>query len=143
MNDHLQVLHDRINVIQGDLIQHKECQRRQAQLSIFLQEIRYVISHLGTVYTHIKSYQGAFYAYQINLFSTISSLDSGQITPQFLLPQEIAETVRTLSSEESYRGPKLTPAIQPAFEAVYCEIQLVLEVTSARFSTCAWCSYEL
>ena len=129
VNDHLQVLHDRINGIQGDLIQHKECQRRQAQHSLFLQEIRYTISHLGTLYTHIKSYQAAFYAYKINLFSTISSLASGQITPQFLLPQEIADIVRRLSEEESYRGTKLTPAIQPGFEAVYYEIQLVLEVT--------------
>ena len=128
VNDHLQVLQDRINGIQGDLIQHKECQRRQAQHSLFLQEIRYAISHLGTLYTHIKSYQAAFYAYKINLFSTISSLASGQITPQFLLPHEIAAIVRTLL-EESYRGTKLTPAIQPGFEAVYYEIQLVLEVT--------------
>ena len=129
VNDHLQVLHDRINGIQGDLIQHKECKRRQAQHSLFLQEIRHTISHLGTLYTHIKSYQAAFYAYKINLFSTISSLASGQITPQFLLPQEIADIVRTLSEEESYCGTKLTPAIQPGFEAVYYEIQLVLEVT--------------
>ena len=60
VNDHLQILHDRINGIAGDLIQHKECQRRQAQHSVFLQEIRYVISRLGTLYTHIKSYQAAF-----------------------------------------------------------------------------------
>ena len=129
VNDQLQVLQDRINGIQGDLIQHKECQRRQAQHSLFRQEIRYAISHLGTLYTHIKSYQAAFYAYKINLFSTISSLASGQITPQFLLPHEIAAIVRTLSEEESYRGAKLTPALQPGFEAVYYEIQLVLEVT--------------
>ena len=111
------------------MIQHKECQRRQAQHSLFLQEVRFAISHLGTLYTHIKSYQAAFYAYKINLFSTISSLASGQITPQFLLPHEIAAIVRTLSEEDSYRGTKLTPAIQPGFEAVYYEIQLVLEVT--------------
>ena len=81
------------------------------------------------MYTHIKSYQAAFYAYKINLFSTISSLASGQITPQFLLPQKIADLVRSLSEEESYRSTKLTPAIQPGFEAVSYEIQLVLEVT--------------
>ena len=40
VNDHLQALRGRINGIQGDLIQHKECQRRQAQHSLFLQEIR-------------------------------------------------------------------------------------------------------
>ena len=83
---------------------------------------------MGTLYTHIESYQAAFYAYKINLFSTISSLASGQITPQFLLPQEIADIIRTLSEEENYRGTKVTPAIQPGFEVVYYEIQLVLEV---------------
>ena len=55
VNDHLQVLHVRINGIQGDLKQHGKSQRRQAQHSVFLQGIRYVISHLGTLYTHIKS----------------------------------------------------------------------------------------
>ena len=34
VNDRLQVLQDRINGIQGDLKQHKECQRRQAQHSL-------------------------------------------------------------------------------------------------------------
>ena len=43
VNDHLQVLQNRINGIQGDLIQHKERQRREAQHSLFLQESRYVI----------------------------------------------------------------------------------------------------
>ena len=62
VSDHLQVLKDRMSAIQLDLIQHKECQRRQAQHSLFLQETRCVISHLGTLYTHIKSYQAAFYA---------------------------------------------------------------------------------
>ena len=84
---------------------------------------------MGTLYTHIKSYQAALYAHKINLFSTISSLARGQITPQFLLPQEIADIVRALSEEGTYRGTKLTPAIQPGFEAVYYEIQLVSEVT--------------
>ena len=59
----------------------------------------------------------------------ISSHANGQITPQFLLQQEIADIVRTLSEEEGYRGTKLTPAIQPGFAAVYYKIQLVLEVT--------------
>ena len=36
VNDHLQILRDRINGIQGHLLQHKECQRRQAQHSLFL-----------------------------------------------------------------------------------------------------------
>ena len=37
--------------------------------------------------------------------------------------------MRTLSEEGSYRGTKLTPAIQPGFEAIYYEIELVSEVT--------------
>ena len=63
------------------------------------------------------------------MLSAIPSFASGQIIPQFLLSQENADIVRTLSEEESYPGTKLTPAIQLGFEAVYYEIQLVLEVT--------------
>ena len=84
---------------------------------------------MGSLYTHIKSYQAAFYAYKINLFSTISSLASGHITPQFLLPQEIADIVQELSDDEVRRGTKLSPAIQPGYEAIYYEINIVLEVT--------------
>ena len=40
VNDHLRVLDDRMNGIQGDLVQHKERQRRQAQHSPFLLGIR-------------------------------------------------------------------------------------------------------
>ena len=84
---------------------------------------------MGTLFTHKKSNQAAFYAYKLHLFLTISSLASGQITPQFLLPQEKADIVQTLSEEENYLGTKLTPAIHPCFQAVYYDIQLVLEVT--------------
>ena len=49
--------------------------------------------------------------------------------PQFLLLQENAYIVRTLSEEESGRGTKLTSTIQLGFEVVYFEILLVSEVT--------------
>ena len=95
----------------------------------FLQEFKNFISDLVTLYTHIKSYQAAFYAYKINLFSTISSLATGKITPQFLVPNAIADIVNELSNDEIRRGTKLSPAIQPGYEASFYEINVVLEVT--------------
>ena len=84
---------------------------------------------MGTLYTHTNSYQAAFYAYKINLFSTSSSLASLHITPQFLLPQEIADIVQELYDDEIRSGTKLSPAIQPVFEAIYYEINIVLDVS--------------
>ena len=57
------------------------------------------------------------------MISTISSLASGQITPQFLLPP------RNYSEAESYSGTKPTLAMQPGFEAFYNGSQLLPEVT--------------
>ena len=117
VKDHLQVLDDRINGIQADLVEHKECQRRQAQISFFLQEIRYAFAHLPALHSHINSYQAAFYAHRLKMFSTTSSFASGTITPQFLLLQEYSDIVRT--EEESYRGTKLTTALQLDIEAIH------------------------
>ena len=93
------------------------------------QAIRNYVYQMGTLYTHLKAYRAAFFAYKISLFSTISSLAGGFITPQFLLPQQIAEIVKELADDEVTRGTKLSLAIRPGFEAIYYEIQLVLEVT--------------
>ena len=93
------------------------------------QVLRNYVYQLGTLYTHLKSYRAAFYAFRISLFSTISSLAGGYITPQFLLPQQIAQIVTDLANDEVLRGTKLSPAIRPGYEAIYYEIQLVLEVT--------------
>ena len=98
---------------------------------------------MSTLYTQIKSYQASLCAYKINLFSTISSLTSGQKSPQLLLPQEVADIVRTLSEEESYRGTKLTPSIKPGFEAVYYAIQLVLEATLISRGISVWLGVPL
>ena len=95
----------------------------------FLQELTNFFSDLGTPYTHIKSYQAAFYDYKINLFTTISSLASGKITPQVLEPNAIAKIVNELSNDEIRRVTKLSPAFQPGYEAIYYEIIVVLEVT--------------
>ena len=111
-----------------ELVAYKECKRVEIVHLRFLQEIRNFFSDLGTLYTHIKFYQAAFYAYKINLFSTISSLARGKITPQFLVPNAIADIVSELSNDEVRRGTKLSPAIQPGYEAIYYEINVVLEV---------------
>ena len=106
-----------------------ECDKVIVRHIHLLQYIRNYIYQLGTLYTHLKSYRAAFYAYRISLFTTISSLASGYITPQFLLPKQVAEIVKELAEDEVLRGTKLSPAIRPGFEAIYYEIQLVLEVT--------------
>ena len=81
------------------------------------------------MYTHFKAFRAAFYAYRNNFFSIISSLATGHITPQFLLPTQLATIVQELAAEEFRKGSKLTPAIPSGFEAIYYELQIVLEVT--------------
>ena len=128
VNDLLQVLDDRINGLQGELIQHKECQRRQAQHSLLLQEIRYAISRLGTLYTHIKSYQAAFYAYKINLFSTILSLASSQITPVLHTSGKCWHCASIVRRRE-LSWYKTYPRHTAWLRSCLLWIQLVLEVT--------------
>ena len=84
---------------------------------------------IGTIFTHFKAFRAAFYAYRNNFFSIISSLATGYITPQFLLPNQIATIVQELAAEKLQKGSKLTPAIPWGFEAIYYELQIVLEVT--------------
>ena len=45
------------------------------------------------------------------------------------MPNAIADIVNELSNDEICRGTKLPPAIQPGYEAIYYEINVVLEVT--------------
>ena len=95
----------------------------------FLQETRNFISDLGTLYTHMKSYQEAFYAYKINLFSTISSLAGGQTAAQYFAPNAITDIVKELSNDSVRRGTKLSPAIPPGNEAINYDINVALELT--------------
>ena len=53
----------------------------------------------------------------------------GHISPQFLLPTQLVAIVQELADEEFRKGSKLTPAIPSGFEAIYHELQTVLEVT--------------
>ena len=95
----------------------------------FLQQKRNFLLDLRTLYTHIKAYQAAFYAYNINLFSTISSLVSDQSAPQIFVPNAIADIVKGLSDDEIHFDTILSPSIQPWFEAIRYEINVVLDVT--------------
>ena len=77
----------------------------------------------------MKSYRAAFYAYKIALFCTLSSLATGYVTPQFHIPDQLASIVKELANDEILRGTKLSSASRVGHEAIYYEIQLVLEVT--------------
>ena len=95
----------------------------------FLQSSQLYLSQIGTLYTHFKAFRAAFYAYRNNFFSIISSFAMGHITPQFLLPTQLATIVQELAADEFRKGSKLTPAIPSGFEAIYYDLQIVLEVT--------------
>ena len=84
---------------------------------------------LWTLYIHIKSYRAAFFEYKTSLFSTISSLTNGYVTPQILLLSQLTTILNELANDEIMRGTKFSPAIRDGQEAIQYEIQLVLEVT--------------
>ena len=105
------------------------CYQFEGAYRHFLQSSQLYLSQIGTLYTHFKTFRAAFYAYRNNFFSIISSLATGYITPQFLLPNQLATIVQELAAEEFRKGSKLTPAIPSGFEAIYYELQIVLEVT--------------
>ena len=59
----------------------------------------------------------------------ISSLAARYVTPQFLLPNQLASIVRELANDEILSGTKLSPAILIGQEAIFYEKQMVLEVS--------------
>ena len=85
-------------------------------------------SYLYLVFTHLKTYRSAFVFYRTNLYSAVSSLSSGYVTPNFITPNRLAEIVHELAMEEVHRGTKLTPTTQVGYEATYYEVQIVLQV---------------
>ena len=125
----LKALEKELMEIKGVIANLPVCNQQLIHSMSFFQQIRDYIDHLGTLYTHIKSYRTAFYAYQIALYSTISSLAGGYVSPQFLLPSQLASIVNERAHDEILRGTKLTPAIHVGQEAIYYEIQMVLEVS--------------
>ena len=95
----------------------------------FLQSSQLYLSQIGLLYTHFKAFRAALYACRNNFFSSISSLATGHITPQFLLPTQLAIIVQELAAEDFRKESKLTPALPSRFEATCYELQIVLEVT--------------
>ena len=128
VNGNLQKLDVELREIRGVISHLVDCNAHLAQTIKFYQQLQEYISYLNSLYTHVKSYRAAFYAYKIALFSTLSSLEAGYVTPHFLLPNRLASIVTELANDEILRGTKLSPAIRYGHEAIYYEIQLVLEV---------------
>ena len=98
----LKLLQTKLLEIKGVIASLSVCNVQFTQNMISNQQIRDYVDLLGTLYTHIKSYRAAFYAYKTALFSTISSLAAGYVTPQFLLPSQLATIVSELASDEIF-----------------------------------------
>ena len=101
----LKLLQTELLQIKGVIASISVCNVHLTQNMIFMQQIRDYVDHLGTLYTHIKSYRAAFYAYKNALFSTISSLAAGYVTPRFLLPSQLATIVKSSPATRSSEGP--------------------------------------
>ena len=129
VSDNLQKLDVELREIKEVISYLVDCNAHLAQTINFYQQLQEYISCLNTLYTHVKLSGAAFYAYKIALFSTLSSLAAGYVRPQFLLPDQLASIVKELANDEILRETKLSPAIRVGHEALYYEIQLVLEVT--------------
>ena len=129
VSDKLQNLDVELREIKGVITHLVDCNEHLAQTTNFYQQLQEYISYLNLLYTHVKSYRAAIYAYKIALFSTLSSLAASYVTPQFFVPDQLASIVKELANDEILRGTKLSLAIRVGHEAIYYAIQLVLEVT--------------
>ena len=105
------------------------CYRFESASLHFLQSWQLFLLQIGPLYTHFKAFRAAFYAYRNKFFSINSSLATGHITPQILLPTQLATIVQESAAEEIRKSSKMTPAIPSGLEAIYYKLQLVLEVT--------------
>ena len=103
------------------------CYQFESAYRHFLQSSQLHLSQISTMYTHFEAFRASFYAY--NFFSIFPSLATGHITPQLLLPTQLAAIAQKFGAEEFQKCNKLTPALPSAFEAIYYELQKVLEVT--------------
>ena len=128
-NDNLQKLDFELCAIKGIISHLVDRNAHLAQSLNFNQQLQEYLNYLNSLYTHVKSNYAAFYAHKTALFSTLSNLAASYVTPQFLLPDQLASIVKELANDEILRGTKLPPAIRVYHEAIYYEIQLVLEDT--------------
>ena len=125
----LKALEKEVMEIEGLIAKLPICNQQLVHSMSFSQQIWVYIDHLATLYEHVKSYRAVFYGNPIALYSTTSSLAAGYVRPQFLLPFQLASIVNELAHDEILRGTKLSPAIHVGQEAIYYEIQMVLEVS--------------
>ena len=105
------------------------CYQFESAYRHFLQSSQLYLSQIGKLNTQFKAFPAAFYAYRNNVFSIISSLATGLITPQFLLRTQLATILQELAAEEFGKGSKLTPAIPSGFEAINYDLQMVSDDT--------------
>ena len=103
VNDNLQKLDVELREIKGIISHIVDSNAHLAQTINFQQQLQEYISYLNSLYTHVKSYRAAFYAYKIALFSTLSSLAAGYVTPQFLLPDQLDSIEKELANDEILR----------------------------------------
>ena len=129
VSNNLQKLDVELREIKEFISHLVDCSPHLAQTKTFINSCKSILVILIRLYTHVKSYCAAFYAYKIALFSTLLSLAAVYVTPQFLLPDQLASIVKELANDEFVRGTKLSPVIRVGHEVIYYEIQLVLEVT--------------
>ena len=128
LNDNLQKLDVELHAIKGVTCHLVDCNAHLSQTINFYKQLQEYNNYLNSLNTHVKTYRAASYTYKIALFSTLSSLAAGYVTPQILHPDQLASIVRELANNEILRGTKLSPAICVGHEAIYSEIQLVMEV---------------
>ena len=87
------------------------------------------LSQIGTFDKQFELFRAAFYVYRNKLISKMSSLPTGNITPQFMLPTQLATVGKELTPEDIRGSSKLEPAKPSLFEAIYYELRIVLEIT--------------
>ena len=81
VSDKMQKLDVELREIKGVISHLVDCNAHLAQTINFYQQLQEFFSYLNSLYTHVKSYRAAFHAYKIALFSTLSSLAAGYVTP--------------------------------------------------------------
>ena len=94
MSDNLRKLDVELRQIKGVISHIVDCNAHLAQTTNFSQHLQKYISYLTSLYTHVKSYHAAFYAYKIALFSTLSSLGAGYVMPQLRFPDQLSSIVK-------------------------------------------------
>ena len=107
-------------------MQYLYTREQTAHHSVILQSI------FQTIYTNIKSYRTALYAFRINLLNALTPLIN-QFLPISLIPREqLHEILNTIHMGESGNADHLTLAIPPQEILSYYESQLVTNVVPTK-----------